>query len=307
MRARPAPSVHRQLGRSRTQSEIVGTFAEANAELLVAQLGLLAQHCGSTRPRCATHRCSARRTKPVVDACSQLTAGAPVGLSSRLKTAPERPRCLNLALRVGWRVHLRLNVRRRVLGLEHPETSTSASNLAGTLRARGTHAESAQLQRETLDVRRRVLGDEHPATLRSVNNLASTLRAQGDCGSSRAEGCEVGALAVQGCASHLASTVPTEDESTEGAGAKVGSPAVPQCENGRRGCCSAPGGCAAPPNARYRPSAAASATRPPTPVTKPSLSGFARSAAEGRSRRTARCLATATRAPSSRLATWWGC
>src|SRR5271157_580632 len=75
--------------------------------------------------------------------------------------------------------------RRRVQGPEHPDTLTSMSNLAGTVRAQGDLAGARKLQEETLAVSRRVQGPEHPHTLGSMNNLAETLRAQGDLAGAR--------------------------------------------------------------------------------------------------------------------------
>ena len=50
-----------------------------------------------------------------------------------------------------------LEVRRRVLGEEHPSTLTSQGNLALALRAAGKHEEAAEMHRKTLEVRRHVL------------------------------------------------------------------------------------------------------------------------------------------------------
>ena len=88
-----------------------------------------------------------------------------------------------------------LAVRRRVFGEEHPDTLTSMSNLAGTLRAQGDHAGARALQEQVLTVQRRVLGAEHPDTLTSMNNLAFTVWAQGDLAGARA--LEEQALAVR--------------------------------------------------------------------------------------------------------------
>ncbi|MEO5376095.1 MAG: tetratricopeptide repeat protein, partial [Alphaproteobacteria bacterium] len=60
-----------------------------------------------------------------------------------------------------------LAVRRRVLGVEHPDTLTSMSNLAETLRSQGDLAGARALEEQVLAVRRRVLGEEHPVTLGS--------------------------------------------------------------------------------------------------------------------------------------------
>jgi non-specific serine/threonine protein kinase/serine/threonine-protein kinase len=68
-----------------------------------------------------------------------------------------------------------IDIRRRVLGSEHPDTLRSMSRLSGDLRQQGHYAEAAKLERETLDIQRRVLGPEHPDTLASMSQLASTL------------------------------------------------------------------------------------------------------------------------------------
>jgi pentatricopeptide repeat protein len=68
-----------------------------------------------------------------------------------------------------------LEIRRRVLGPEHPDTLQSMNSLAVGLYLEGHYAEAEKLNRDTLDIRRRVLGPEHPDTLKSMNNLANCL------------------------------------------------------------------------------------------------------------------------------------
>ncbi len=72
-----------------------------------------------------------------------------------------------------------LELRRRVLGEEHPATLISASSLAGNLWALGQYEAARRLNEDTLARRRRVLGEEHPDTLISAGNLALNLRALG--------------------------------------------------------------------------------------------------------------------------------
>jgi len=72
-----------------------------------------------------------------------------------------------------------LETRRRVLGLEHPDTLTSMDNLANAYYFQGRYAEAETLHRETLGIRKRVLGSGHPATLTSASNLASDYSARG--------------------------------------------------------------------------------------------------------------------------------
>jgi hypothetical protein len=66
-----------------------------------------------------------------------------------------------------------LDVKRRVLGPEHPGTLATMGNLARSLDGQGKHTEAEPLQRELLDVKRRVLGPEHPDTLATLRDLAS--------------------------------------------------------------------------------------------------------------------------------------
>jgi hypothetical protein len=63
-----------------------------------------------------------------------------------------------------------LDIRRRLLGPEHPDTLTSMSNLAETLRAQGDWAGARKLQEETLDIVLRLLGPEHPHTPSVANS-----------------------------------------------------------------------------------------------------------------------------------------
>ena len=72
-----------------------------------------------------------------------------------------------------------VEIQRRVLGPEHPDTLSSLNLLASDLRRQGHYAEAEKLNRETLDMRRRVLGPEHPDTLVSMNSLASDLWKEG--------------------------------------------------------------------------------------------------------------------------------
>ena len=69
---------------------------------------------------------------------------------------------------------------RRVLGEDHPDTLTSASNLALDLRALGEYERARQLDEDILTGYRRVHGEDHPVTLLPANNLALDLYALGE-------------------------------------------------------------------------------------------------------------------------------
>ncbi|MBZ5654174.1 MAG: tetratricopeptide repeat protein [Acidobacteriia bacterium] len=68
-----------------------------------------------------------------------------------------------------------LEIQRRVLGPEHPDTLRSMNNLANIFGDEGHGDEAEKISRETLEIRRRVLGPSHPDTLRSMNALADNL------------------------------------------------------------------------------------------------------------------------------------
>ncbi|WP_181872873.1 tetratricopeptide repeat protein [Billgrantia montanilacus] len=74
----------------------------------------------------------------------------------------------------------------RLLGEEDPDTLTSMSNLAETLRDQGHLADARALHGQVLAVQRRGLGEEDPDTLTSMSNLAETLRDQGHLACARA-------------------------------------------------------------------------------------------------------------------------
>jgi tetratricopeptide (TPR) repeat protein/tRNA A-37 threonylcarbamoyl transferase component Bud32 len=72
-----------------------------------------------------------------------------------------------------------VEVSRRVLGEEHPDTLRSVNTLALLYQQQGQLADAEPLFAQALAVRRRVLGEEHPDTLDSTNNLAVLYKAQG--------------------------------------------------------------------------------------------------------------------------------
>jgi len=68
-----------------------------------------------------------------------------------------------------------LEVQRRVVGPEHPDTLLFLNNLGVVLDDSGRWADSEKIERELLDTERRILGPEHPDTLRTMDNLANSL------------------------------------------------------------------------------------------------------------------------------------
>ncbi|RYP24486.1 hypothetical protein DL765_000506 [Monosporascus sp. GIB2] len=72
-----------------------------------------------------------------------------------------------------------VELRKAVLGDEHPDTLSSAANLASTYWKQGRWKEAETLQVQVMEISKKVLGDEHPDTLNNAANLASTYWKQG--------------------------------------------------------------------------------------------------------------------------------
>jgi serine/threonine protein kinase len=72
-----------------------------------------------------------------------------------------------------------VDIRRRTLGPQKPDTLTSMSGLGDVLMRQSRYAEAERLDRETLETRRRILGPEHPDTLTSMYNLGVVLEYEG--------------------------------------------------------------------------------------------------------------------------------
>ena len=82
-----------------------------------------------------------------------------------------------------------VEIRKRLLGQEHPDTLTSMANLALTYWNQGRWKEAEELGVQVMETKKRVLGQEDPNTLTSMGNLASTYWNQGRW--KEAEGLEV--------------------------------------------------------------------------------------------------------------------
>jgi CHAT domain-containing protein/tetratricopeptide (TPR) repeat protein len=71
-----------------------------------------------------------------------------------------------------------LEIRRRLLTDDHPQTASSYSNLACNLNRQGKYAAAQPLFERALEIRRRLLTDDHPDTASSYSNVAHNLDAQ---------------------------------------------------------------------------------------------------------------------------------
>ena len=87
-----------------------------------------------------------------------------------------------------------VEIRTRVLGLEHPDTLSSSNRLVLVINLQGRWAEAEKMGRKLFDIENRVLGPDNRTTLVTESNLASSLRSMGDL----AEAEKLGRQAVKG-------------------------------------------------------------------------------------------------------------
>ncbi len=72
-----------------------------------------------------------------------------------------------------------LEIRRRLLTDDHPDTAQSYHDLASDLHAQGNFARARPLCEKSLEIRRRLLTDDHPDTAQSYNSVAFNLESRG--------------------------------------------------------------------------------------------------------------------------------
>ncbi len=72
-----------------------------------------------------------------------------------------------------------LEIYRRLLTDDHPDTAGSYNNLAQNLTEQGKYAQARPLHEKALEIHRRLLTDDHPDTAAAYSNLAKNLDAQG--------------------------------------------------------------------------------------------------------------------------------
>jgi len=72
-----------------------------------------------------------------------------------------------------------LELRKRLLGEEHPDVATSINNLALLYKSQGRYDQAEPLYLRALELEKRLLGEDHPAVATSLNNLALLYDFQG--------------------------------------------------------------------------------------------------------------------------------
>ena len=72
-----------------------------------------------------------------------------------------------------------LDMKKRLLGNQHPSLATGLNNLAALYVSQGRYQEAEPLYKEALEMRKRLLGNQHPDVASSLNNLALLYDNQG--------------------------------------------------------------------------------------------------------------------------------
>ncbi len=73
-----------------------------------------------------------------------------------------------------------LDIRKKILGDDHPTTAASLNNMGGLLESMGEYEGARPFFQQALDIYKKVLGDDHPDTAISLNNMGYLLQAMGD-------------------------------------------------------------------------------------------------------------------------------
>jgi len=76
--------------------------------------------------------------------------------------------------------HKALEIKEKVLGLNHPDTATTYNNIAGVHERQGDYLRALRWHHKALKICETVLGLEHPTTAISYNNIAYVYSNQGD-------------------------------------------------------------------------------------------------------------------------------
>jgi serine/threonine protein kinase len=188
-----AVKARRAEAQAQQQSAIAQAVSDFLQKDLLAQAGASAQSGPNAKPdpdlkvRTALDRAAERiegkfARQPDVEAAIRNTIGQTY---TDLGLYPEASKQLERAL----------NLRRRVLGPEHPDTLKSMSDLAIVYVDEGRYGQGEALHSQTLEIRRRVLGPEHPDTLKSMNRLVVVYDREGKYAEAEALGSQ--ALEIQ--------------------------------------------------------------------------------------------------------------
>ena len=73
-----------------------------------------------------------------------------------------------------------LQIRKKTLGINHPDTATSYNNIGLVYHMRGNDVKELKFYQQALQIREKVLGTDHPDTAISYHNIGAVYFEQGD-------------------------------------------------------------------------------------------------------------------------------
>lgn len=166
-----AVRARRAAAQARQQSDIAQAVNDFLQKDLLGQASAYSQPDRNITVRTALDRAAQRiqgkfDKQPAVEASIRNTIGSAY---NDLGLYPEAAKQLEAAL----------DLRRRVLGPEHPDTLLSMHELGIIYINDNKYSQAEALLSETVQIKRRVLGPDHIETIRDMNNLAAVYLEQG--------------------------------------------------------------------------------------------------------------------------------
>jgi tetratricopeptide (TPR) repeat protein len=149
--------------------------ANANAIKDFLQNDLLAEASASVQARPGTKPDPDLKVRTALDRAAARIGGRfdrrPLVEASIRQTMGDAYRDLGLYPEAQRQTERALELRRRSLGEQHPDTLTTMENLGGIYRREGLYTQAERLYTKVLRERRQILGGEHPDTLTAMNDL----------------------------------------------------------------------------------------------------------------------------------------
>jgi len=156
----------RRVARERDRAEREATAAKSVSDFLISLFGVADP--SQARGNSVTAREILDRGRDQIE--TQLT-GQPEVQARMMDTIGQVYVSLGLYAQAQELFEKALEKRRKLLGVEHPDTLTTSDHLGRCLERQARHVEAEKLIRDTLDIRVRVLGPEHPDTLASRHSV----------------------------------------------------------------------------------------------------------------------------------------
>jgi eukaryotic-like serine/threonine-protein kinase len=118
--------------------------------------------------------------KRTIETIDTQFADQPILQASLLQSLSETLQTLGLVNAAENPQRRAVDIRRKMIGIEHVDTLDSINSLGSLLQRQDKLDEAEMYYDEVIKISRRVLGDDHPSTLIALNNMGSVLEMQGN-------------------------------------------------------------------------------------------------------------------------------